>query len=1024
MPNTVSILVKKITTLKRHFYCSCAHLFILVTFLSLNGYVVSQQYFFKNISIEDGLIQSQVNDIKQDKNGYLWISTNGGVSKFDGKTFENFSINHGLTDNQVNTITLDQQKNIWFGTLGALCEWNGKKFIPYQFPKNWKENFVLYAIPYKDSTILIGTDGDGLLQFNIYTKKYTLFKGTDSIKQIRHIALNKNTIWLTSISGIFTLDNSTQWNPFAIKEIPNNRYSSVNFQGESIWISTYGYGIIQITKNDTLFITEKQGLISNSIRKIYPVNETEVWFISKIGLSVKNDENIKSYSSYNGLENPSINVLYIDTEKNYWFGSDGKGLYKFNGETVITYSKTDGLCSNIPMSFIEDEYKNLWIGTYDQGICSFSKNTSLQFKQGLGIQSNTIWDITKNKNTIWIATSEGIAYYQNNTWKTIREKDGLTEKRIYCIKSDSKNNIWMGVRQGIIQYNGRHFTRYYQDSLYVGQRVMSISIWKDEVWVGSSEGLVQIFNEKIYSYKLPKQTELKKEINAVYADSLNVWIGTNQGIFVFNKKQKNFVEIVFTGNFGSNYINSITKDDFNHVWCGTNYGIFVIFIDSTGTYKYKMLNSDDGIPSLECNQNAIYKDSENQIWVGTVEGICKINPIEYWQKKEAKKPVLHIKTIKLFLEDIDWSTKKTEALFNHEKTTPYFFKFPYNKNHITFEFTGIFFRNPQKVIYRYMLEGFDQAYSPQSNNYVATYSNLPPGKYTFKVIASSDETNWTNASSIQFTISPPFWLRKWFILLCTIMVTAIAYSIHYTRNKLRKRKLETERLGYQARLLELEQQALNASMNRHFVFNSLNSIQYYINVQDRKSANLYLTKFAKLIRKNLDDLQNEHVLLSEEIERIKIYLSLEEMRFEGSFTYTIEVSDDIKTEKLSIPTMILQPFVENSIIHGILPSQTPGSISIKINKKNSVLHVVIDDNGIGIEKSKEQKTHQKNTHVSKGMIITNERLNVLKKVYQNDKIGVIGPEEIYSDSGQILGTRVELFLPYFETHDNITSNDQ
>jgi sensor histidine kinase YesM len=227
------------------------------------------------------------------------------------------------------------------------------------------------------------------------------------------------------------------------------------------------------------------------------------------------------------------------------------------------------------------------------------------------------------------------------------------------------------------------------------------------------------------------------------------------------------------------------------------------------------------------------------------------------------------------------------------------------------------------------------------------------GEYDFEVRATNNSGEWSEISRMQVIILPPFWLTWWFISLVIIASIALLILIFQIRIKAIKQKQENEKLGFKNRLLFLEQQSLNASMNRHFIFNSLNSIQYFINSSNKLAANKYLTSFAKLIRKNLDSSQanNFIVTLKEEIERIELYLSLEKMRFEGKFEYEIDLDENIDTESIEIPSMILQPFVENSIIHGVLPVDRKGKILIRIYLEFGFLVLELTDDGMGIDQS-------------------------------------------------------------------------
>ena len=271
--------------------------------------------------------------------------------------------------------------------------------------------------------------------------------------------------------------------------------------------------------------------------------------------------------------------------------------------------------------------------------------------------------------------------------------------------------------------------------------------------------------------------------------------------------------------------------------------------------------------------------------------------------------------------------------------------------------------------------------------------------------------NWNNkAASFAFEILPPFWTRWWFITLCVAAALLLIWGIFRFRvNEIRKKHL-TQQLEYEAKLMLLEHQSLNSSMNRHFIFNALNSIQYYINNEDKLSAHKYLSRFAKLIRMNLDSSMSKLVPVSEEISRLDLYLQLELMRFSGSFEYDIYIADDVDVESIEIPPMLLQPYVENCILHGILPSGRKGKIDIRV-EQNAAHHIIfsIQDDGIGIEESKKSKLSKTLPHVSRGTSITTQRIKLLEAM-SNIRIGINGPFELKDKTGKVTGTRVELII--------------
>jgi hypothetical protein len=374
------------------------------------------------------------------------------------------------------------------------------------------------------------------------------------------------------------------------------------------------------------------------------------------------------------------------------------------------------------------------------------------------------------------------------------------------------------------------------------------------------------------------------------------------------------------------------------------------------------------------------------------------------------EPQTHITGVRLFLQPTDWT--KYSSSIDSSSGLPVDLTVGHKKNYFTFDYIGISLTNPGAVRYKFMLEGFDQDWSPPTDATFATYSNLPYGKYLFKVMACNKNNQWNKVPvTFSFEITPPFWMTWWFYLLCFVFLTCLVWVVYRSRVAVLKRKHATQQLEFKSKLLALEQQTLNASMNRHFIFNALNSIQYYINKQDKLSANKYLTSFAKLIRKNLDSSQSNLVPLSEEMERLKLYLDLEHMRFENKFEYQVNIDENVDTETIEIPPMLLQPYVENSIWHGILPLEKPGLIKIEVkqNSENTILFI-IEDNGIGIETSMSNKDKHGQLHISRGMEITSGRIDLLRTM-TSSKISIKGPFDVKNDLNATTGTRVEITLP-------------
>jgi LytS/YehU family sensor histidine kinase len=308
-----------------------------------------------------------------------------------------------------------------------------------------------------------------------------------------------------------------------------------------------------------------------------------------------------------------------------------------------------------------------------------------------------------------------------------------------------------------------------------------------------------------------------------------------------------------------------------------------------------------------------------------------------------------------------------------------------------------------------MLEGFDEEWQAVTEANFITYSNLPYNTFRFKVRAVSRFGVIGEPVVFDFTVRPPFWFTWWFILLEVLFGAALVLGIWYVRRRVVRARFERERLEMRSRMLTLEQQSLNSSMNRHFIFNALNSIQYYINRQDRLAANKYLSDFARLIRKNLDSSQETLTPLRDEMERLELYLKLEHMRFKDKFEYSISIDPDIPQDLIKVPAMLLQPFLENSIWHGLLPKKEAGWVKVNLSRRDNSLHMIIEDNGVGIENSLKSKTGT-DSHISKGMEITQSRIDLIQKM-SGEKVQLIGPKQVNSEGGEVMGTKVEIIIP-------------
>lgn len=973
--------------------------------------IQAQEYNFINYSIKHKLAATQTSSICQDEQGYLWIGTLAGVNRFDGITFKNFSVEDGLTSNRTDVVFADSKGQIWSGSKGGICRFSSDTIEQFLLPPPLSNEFVITIAEAPNGDLWVGTADAGAARFD--GKGFEVFGMENGLIQdgVRSILAEEDgTIWFGVVGGISTYKDG-KMTTNAIPELTEfNIASIIRDQKGALWIGTANSGIYKYLDGELEHFGMAEGLASHRIECLFEDSDGQIWIGRFRGLSKFDGSSFINFGVDQGLPAVIIKSIFQDNEGNIWLASNPAGIFKFGGETIVSYSTSTGLASKYAMSILEDNDGNICFSHYDEGITILQEDTTLYFTTDNGLLSNTVWSSLQAKdNALWFGTSLGVSVMKDGQLAPFDAlNDQLPDTRITSIYEDNQGDIWLGHRRGASKWDGVILVNHFDSAGFGGSRVRDIVKFQGAYWFACENGVVRHKDDASQLFTVGDGLS-NDNVMCIMPDHEGfLWIGTENGLNYYDGKQ--FTAHKLATHFSSNHINFLITDSKNRLWIGTNYGIFRLDLEqfyATGNTQFKLFTDLDGIRSLETNLNAAYRDHRDNIWMGTSEGVVKFDPRKEKEITAGIEPFINITEIQLFLEPTDWSQYTDSIRPNGLPNDP---NLKYNKNYLTFYYSGISHTNPEKVLYQFYLEGFEETWKPITSAKFATYSNLPYGNYTFKVRASNKDGLWNSTpATYSFEIKAPFWVKWWFFLLCLGFLAGIAYLIYRSRMRNIAQKREKEQLINRSKMLSLEQQTLNSSMNRHFIFNALNSIQYYINRQDRLAANKYLSSFARLVRKNLDSSQTNVVSLAEELDRLELYLTLEHMRFSNKFSYEIIIDPAIDTESVLIPAMLLQPFVENSIWHGILPMEEGGKITLDIARKGDQLCFTIDDNGIGIETSLQRKG-QHQDHISQGMAITSGRLRLLKEM-TNETLYVKGPYELKNSDNEAAGTRVEIVLP-------------
>ncbi len=566
---------------------------------------------------------------------------------------------------------------------------------------------------------------------------------------------------------------------------------------------------------------------------------------------------------------------------------------------------------------------------------------------------------------------------------------------------------WSG---GLIQYNPKnnsfkHFYSSAKDSASIGTNVIT-TILEDRsgvLWVGGHGEAINRLNRETESFKHYMSGH---QIYDLYEDSGgSLWAGTDNFLYRYNQKEDRFTSFFDPlDKINSLDIEGIIEDNSKDLWLKSSSAIIKLNPVTKETFIY---GSRFGIkPNSMEYFGGVYKNKQGLLYFGYNNGFYTFFPEELVVKTDLKIIItdLFINTRPVLPGKGSPIQKPVEEISDLE--------LKYNQNNIDFNFAAIDYRKPEAVKYFTMLENYDNTWREAVGEKSSAYFNVPPGSYVYRVRANnSDGAKAEKAITIR--IYPPWWQTWWFrtsviILLAATFYLLIRWWLH------RKFRLQLERTEKEKQLAELEMQALRSQMNPHFIFNSLNSINMFILENNKLQASEYLSKFSKLIRLILQNSQEAFIPLERELEALQLYLELESLRFEQRFEYKITVGGNVDTAMLKVPPLIIQPYAENAIWHGLmhLPDRQAGKkenghLEIEVYRENEILLYKITDDGIGRQKAAELKSKSASTQKSMGMRITADRIAMLQ---QQNKTSITITDLVLAD-GNPGGTEVLIKMP-------------
>lgn len=841
---------------------------LIILFLTTSLHANQPDLGFKQVTVEDGLSQSFVLCIEQDRYGFIWLGTDDGLNRYDGYDVIQYKYNtsdkNSISHSTISSICEDNQGNLWIGTFNGLNLYDRSKNI-FLRDTNWPQITVRSIAEDSNSNLWIATVAN-LYCYNHRLKSTKTYeplndasgngqynKGHISSGYLTKVFVDKeNNIWIGSNNGLNLYIRKS--NSFINIYHKNNDPSSlgdnmINAIYEDhlgrIWIGHTGGLDLMITKDIEKgnfrfrhYVHDQnnsKSISKGSVNAIVEDDENRLWVgidnggVNVIEIDTRNELTGLFYHYYRNpnvqgtLSNNSIFSLYKDSQKNIWVGTYGNGanvhtpfinnFRLYRNDPLNKYS----LSNNQVNVFLEDSV-NIWIGT-EGGLNRYDKNTELFYcyahnpNDNSSIGSNAVWALAKDKqDNLWIGTWAGGLNKMNiKTGKFIRylnnpsDTNSISSNNIFAIHIDKDENLWLGTMGGGLGMLDRKTNRFinYQinNSAITSNYVESIVEDDDNnLWMANLFS-VQRFNRdsktfKMYIHSSADSLSLSgSKVYVVFRDSKStIWVGTDVGINRYIAENDNFKSFQVQDGLCDNSVKSIIEDREGNLWLGTNKGISKLL--NTISYprkpEFKNYYKEDGLQSNEFNRRSCLLASNGQIYFGGENGFNVFNPREIHVNNYL--PYIVFTDFLLFNEPIEIGT--TSSPLNENICEAKTITLTHSQSVFTIKYVAINYNNPSKNEYAYILEGFEKKWNYVGNKREATYTNLGPGSYTFRVKACNNDRVWNEKGiSIELIILPAWWQTMWFRIFTLMFLLSSMIGFYlYRVNSLNLQKIELQRL--------------------------------------------------------------------------------------------------------------------------------------------------------------------------------------------------------------------------------------
>ena len=1025
-----------------------------------------EQITFSYISINEGLSQSTVFSIDQDKRGNMWFATYDGVNKYDGYAFTVYQHNEDDPNSIANDISrivkTDSQGRVWIGTRDGLSRYDEEKdiFQNFFYEKNGKHLQVNGIEEISPEQLLISTP-EGLIMFDIKESKFI----DDSFSTAMHKTIAStlyrqgDQIYIgTSTDGLYTYSITQKTFEKVIPILGTKQIQAILQQSPTrIWVATEGAGLFLINpktkeiKNYLHSPSNPKSISSNYIRSLAMDSQNRLWIGTFNDLNIYHEgtDSFASYSS-NPVENGSLSQrsvrsIFMDSQGGMWLGTYFGGLNyyhpirnRFKNIRNIPYKNS--LSDNVVSCIVEDKDKNLWIGTNDGGLNlynpitqRFTSYTLQEDESARGIGSNNIKAVyvDEKKSLVYIGTHAGglsILHRNSGQVENFNQRNSqLVNENVYAILPDGEGNLWLGTLSALVRFNPeqRSFTTIEKEK--DGTPVVSkqiTTLFRDShkrLWIGGEEGLSVFKQEGLDIQKasiLPVSNVTKLFTNCIYEASNGIiWVGTREGFYCFNEKDKQIKRYNTTNGLPNNVVYGILEDSFGRLWLSTNRGISCF---NPETEKFRNFTESDGLQSNQFNTASYCRTSVGQMYFGGINGITTFRP-ELLLDNPYTPPVV-ITKLQLFNKVVRPDDETGILTKNISETKSITLKSW--QTAFSIEFVVSNYISGQHNTFAYKLEGYDKEWYYLTDSRTVSYSNLPQGTYQFLVKAANSDGKWNPIPTALEIIVLPIWYKTWWALL--IFFATFAGFITFVFRFFWMRKSMEAQLEIERRDKE-HQEEINQMKMRFFINIShelrtpltliLTPLQEIINkISDRWTRNQleYIQRNANRLLHLVNQLMdyrraelgvfelkakkgNAHQLIQDN------FLFYDKLARHKKITYTLH--SELEDKEVLFDANYLELIVNNLLSNAFKYTESGQSITVTLKEENGWLLLQVSDTGIGIPINKQGKIFERFYQIESEHVGSGIGLSLVQRLVELHH----GRIELDSEEGK--GSTFSVYLP-------------